>query len=69
MRREGNVRGLRVFDQYKDIFVDLELLDFGAAYKYLKEYLNQKQSDWLLAKKYYLLYKKEQVEITPLKLK
>ena len=69
MKKDGNVRGLRVFDQQKNIFVDLELIDFGAAYKFLKDYLSTRKSDWLVTKKYYLLYKLERVEITPAKLK
>lgn len=69
IKKEGNIRGMRVFDQQRDIFVDLELIDFGAAYKYLKDYLSTRKSDWLVTKKYYLLYKPERVEITPAKLK
>ena len=69
MKREGNSRGLRVFDQQRDLFVDLELIDFGQAYSFLKKYMCERKSDWLTVKKYYLLYKPERVEITPLKLK
>ena len=69
MKRDGNIKGLRVFDQQRDMFVDLELIDFGAAYRFLKDYFLHKKSDWLVTKKYYLLNKPERVEITPLKLK
>lgn len=49
--------------------MDLELIDFGQAYSFLKKYLRERRSDWLTVKKYYLLYKPERAEITPLKLK
>jgi len=39
MKRDGFIKGLRVFDQKRDMFVDLELIDFGAAYKFLKNYI------------------------------
>jgi len=69
MKREGNIKSLRVFDQHRDLFVDLELIDFGEAYSFLEKYYEDRRSDWLTIKKYYLLYKPELVEITPLKLK
>jgi hypothetical protein len=42
MKRESVVKGLRIFDQKHDPFVDLELLDFGEAYKFLKKHFAEK---------------------------
>ena len=50
------VKGLRSFDQNENPFVDLELLNFGKAYAYLKKFYedSDRQSDWLRLRKYYL---------------
>ncbi len=53
----------------EDPFVNLELIDFGQAYKFLKKYYKERKSDWLQIKKYYLKYKPVKKEISPLKIK
>ena len=69
MKKTANIKGLRIFDQKQDPFVDLELLDFGEAYKILKKYYAEKKSDWLKLKKYYLKLTPAEKETSPLKIK
>lgn len=58
MRKVTNIKGLRSFDQNENPFVDLELINFGKAYSYLKKFYedSDRKSDWLKIKKYYLNY-------------
>jgi hypothetical protein len=61
---------LRVFDSSEDPFVDLELLDFSETYSFLKKYFEDRKSDWLKIKKYYLFCKPEEKEnLSPMKIK
>ena len=55
-RKTAVVKGLRSFNTQNDPFVDLELIDFGKAYKELKSIYATKKSDWLNVKKFYLKY-------------
>jgi hypothetical protein len=41
MKKSAVVRGLRIYDQKEDPFVDLELLDFSESYKFLKKYYKE----------------------------
>jgi len=41
MKKSSVVRGLRIYDQKDDPFVDLELLDFNESYKFLKKYYKE----------------------------
>jgi hypothetical protein len=59
-----------VFDSAEDPFVDLELLDFSETYSFLKKYFEDRKSDWLKIKKYYLFCKPEEKEnLSPMKIK
>lgn len=69
MKKTSNIKGLRMFDQKKDPFVDLELLDFGEAYKFMKQFQKERKNDWLKLKKYYLRFTAAAVEPSPLKIK
>ena len=61
---------MRVFDSSEDPFVDLELLDFSETYSFLKKYFEDRKSDWLKIKKYYLFCKPEEKEnLSPMKIK
>ena len=61
---------MRVFDSSEDPFVDLELIDFSETYSFLKKYLEDRKSDWLKIKKYYLFCKPEEKEnLSPMKIK
>jgi len=61
---------LRVFDSSEDPFVDLELLDFSETYSFMKKYFEDRKSDWLKIKKYYLFCKPEEKEnLSPMKIK
>ena len=50
MRKTCIVKGLRVFDQKNDAFVNLELINFGAAFSFLKKYFSERTSDWIQVK-------------------
>ena len=59
-----------MFDSAEDPFVDLELLDFSETYSFLKKYFEDRKSDWLKIKKYYLFCKPEEKEnLSPMKIK
>jgi hypothetical protein len=59
-----------VFDSTEDPFVDLELLDFSETYSFIKKYFEDRKSDWLKIKKYYLFCKPEEKEnLSPMKIK
>ena len=61
---------MRVFDSSEDPFVDLELLDFSETYSFMKKYFEDRKSDWLKIKKYYLFCKPEEKEnLSPMKIK
>ena len=61
---------MRVFDSSEDPFVDLELIDFSETYSFLKKYFEDRKSDWLKIKKYYLFCKPEEKEnLSPMKIK
>ena len=61
---------MRVFDSSEDPFVDLELIDFSESYSFLKKYFEDRKSDWLKIKKYYLFCKPEEKEnLSPMKIK
>jgi hypothetical protein len=48
----------------------LELLDFSETYSFLKKYFEDRKSDWLKIKKYYLFCKPEEKEnLSPMKIK
>lgn len=53
---------LRVFDSVADPFIDLEEIDFTAAFKSLKKYF-VKRSNWLQIAKFYLKKKPDQAEL------
>lgn len=59
-----------MFDSTEDPFVDLELLDFSETYSFIKKYFEDRKSDWLKIKKYYLFCKPEEKEnLSPMKIK
>ena len=59
-----------MFDSTEDPFVDLELLDFSESYSFIKKYFEDRKSDWLKIKKYYLFCKPEEKEnLSPMKIK
>lgn len=59
-----------MFDSTEDPFVDLELLDFSETYSFIKKYFEERKSDWLKIKKYYLFCKPEEKEnLSPMKIK
>ena len=59
-----------MFDSAEDPFVDLEHLDFSETYSFLKKYFEDRKSDWLKIKKYYLFCKPEEKEnLSPMKIK
>ena len=61
---------MRVFDISEDTFVDFELIDFSETYSFLKKYFEDRKSDWLKIKKYYLFCKPEEKEnLSPMKIK
>lgn len=63
------MRGLRIFSQAHEPFVDLELLDFNEAFSMLNHYFKDKKPDWIKVKKYYLKSKPQKLEFSPMKLK
>lgn len=66
MRKTVNVKGLRVFDLKNDCFVNLELINFGEAYSFLKKYFSERSSDWIKVKNYKLQYKPDnKKELSP----
>jgi hypothetical protein len=69
MRKQVVLKGLKAFDARHDEQLNLEVIDFGRAYKFLRHYFERRQSDWLKIKKYYLKVKPVKRELSPAKLK
>mmetsp|Transcript_5211 Transcript_5211/g.8065 ORF Transcript_5211/g.8065 Transcript_5211/m.8065 type:complete len:161 (-) Transcript_5211:865-1347(-) len=67
--RAKAIRGLSVFNEEMDPFVDLDLIDFGQAYSFLTKYFAERSSDWLQVKKYYLKPKAAGSQPSPMKIK